>query len=307
MTKASRKSPAEPVDDGPGRFTSLRGGVAPRSAVLLALAAGWAAMIVTDVLNPRIDPISETVSRYVHGTGGWLITLALLSIGSASAVVARWLRHLPGRPAARRAARGALAVWAAGVLVAGLFPADPPGQWGHPSTSDLVHGTAALPAFLALPLAASVSLRGLMTRWPTGRRALLAVTTASALTTVALGVFLVDVMSGGPSLGIGGAPTLVGLVERLAITADIAWVALAAVAVSRDGRDAGRRNRGRRIGGSGIGGSGIGGSGIGGSGIRGSGTGGRPHRGRSHDGLSVDGRSYGGDAHARVPGGDRRA
>ncbi|MFG2898970.1 DUF998 domain-containing protein [Streptomyces zaomyceticus] len=302
MTKESRKRPAEPVDDGTRRFTFPRGGVAPRSAVLLALAAGWAAMIVTDVLNPRIDPISETVSRYVHGTGGWLITLALLSIGSASAVVARWLRHLPGRPAARRAARGALAVWAGGVLVAGLFPADPPGQWGRPSTSDLIHGTAALPAFLALPLAASVSLRGLMTGWPAGRRALLAVTTASALTTVALGVFLVDVMSGGPSLGLGGAPTLVGLVERLAITADIAWVALAAVAVSRDRRDAARRNRGRRIGGSGIGGSGIGGPGIGGSGI-----GGRPRHDRSYGGRSVDGRSHGGDAPARVPAGDRRA
>ncbi|WP_328485665.1 DUF998 domain-containing protein [Streptomyces zaomyceticus] len=287
MTKASRNSPAEPVDDGPGRFTSPRGGVAPRRAVLLALAAGCAAMIATDVLNPRIDPVSETVSRYVHGTGGWLITLALLSIGSASAVVARWSWHLPGRPAARRAARGALAVWAGGVLVAGLFPADPPGQWGRPSTSDLIHGTAALPAFLALPLAATVSLRGLMTVWPAGRRALLAVTAASAVATVALAVFLVDVMSGGPSLGLGGAPTLVGLVERLAITADVAWVALAAVAVSRDRRDAGRRNRGRRN-----------------SGRRNNGPqiGGRPHGGRSYDG-----RSYDGDALAPIPSGDRRA
>ena len=166
--------------------------------------------------------------------------------------------------------------------MAGLFPADPPGRWGRPSTSDLIHGTAALPAFLALPLAATVSLRGLMTVWPTARRALLAVTTASVVTTVALAVFLVDVMSGGPSLGLGGAPTLVGLVERLAITANVAWVALAAVAVSRDRRDGGRRNRGRRIGGWRIGD--------------------RPHRGRSYGG-----RSYDGDALARVPAGDRRA
>ncbi|WP_405873865.1 DUF998 domain-containing protein [Streptomyces zaomyceticus] len=287
MTKASRNCPAELLPNRPGRFSSPRGGIALRRAVLLALAAGCAAMIVTDVLNPRIDPIGETVSRYVHGTGGWLITLALLSIGSASAVVARWLRDLPGRPAARRAARVALAVWAGGVLVAGLFPADPPGRWGRPSTSDLIHGTAALPAFLALPLAATVSLRGLMTVWPTARRALLAVTTASVVTTVALAVFLVDVMSGGPSLGLGGAPTLVGLVERLAITANVAWVALAAVAVSRDRRDGGRRNRGRRIGGWRIGGWRIGD---------------RPHRGRSYSG-----RSYDGDALARVPAGDRRA
>ncbi|MEV5969323.1 DUF998 domain-containing protein [Streptomyces sp. NPDC051921] len=206
---------------------------------MLLLAAGCAAMVAVDVLNPQFSPVSETVSRYVHGSAGWLITTALLAIGSASAVVAVQVGRLPGGPVVRRVARGALAVWAGGVLVAGFFPADPPGRWSRPSMSEMVHGTAAFPAFVALPLAALLLRRQLTARWPAARKALFAVTTASVVATAALAVCLIDVMDG-PSLGVGSAPTLVGLVERLVITVDLAWLTLAAVATARlsEGRGA---------------------------------------------------------------------
>ncbi|MFB7948808.1 DUF998 domain-containing protein [Kitasatospora phosalacinea] len=209
-------------------------------APLTLIGTGALAMAAVEALNPEYDLVSETLSRYVHGTAGWLLPAALLAVGAASAVLVVRLGTGAGR--AGRAGRVALAVWAAGILVAALFPADPPGRWSRPSTSELVHGNAAFLAFAALPTAA-VLLRGtLAARRPGLRTALTALAAVSAAATAALAVFLVDVMDGGPSLGLGGAPTLVGLVERLVLAADFGWVALAlAVAGTGHGRGRGRR------------------------------------------------------------------
>ncbi|MEC4573852.1 DUF998 domain-containing protein [Streptomyces virginiae] len=204
-------------------------------APLALIGSGVLAMAVLEALNPEYDLIGETISRYVHGTAGWLLPAALLAAGAASAVLAVRLGTGAGR-----AGRAALAVWTVGILVAALFPADPPGQWGRPSPSELVHGNAAFLAFAALPTAALLLRRALAGWRPGLRTALSILTAASVTTTAALAVFLVDVMHGGPSLGPAGAPTLVGLVERLVIAADFGWIALATVAVGsrqEQGRD----------------------------------------------------------------------
>ncbi|MER7731950.1 DUF998 domain-containing protein [Streptomyces erythrochromogenes] len=213
---------------------------APGAAVrapLTLIGIGVLAMAAVELLNPELHLVSETLSRYVHGTAGWLVPAALLAVGAASALLV--VRLGAGT---RRAGRAALAVWTAGVLVAALFPADPPGRWGRPSLSELVHGNAAFLAFAALPTAA-VLLRGTLTHRRPGLRAPLNVLTAASVTaTAALAVFLVDVMHGGPSLGMGGAPTLVGLAERLVLAADFGWIVLAwTVAGNHD-----RRGRDRR-------------------------------------------------------------
>ncbi|MCX5129975.1 DUF998 domain-containing protein [Streptomyces sp. NBC_00193] len=204
-------------------------------APLTLIGIGALAMAALETLNPEYDLVSETLSRYVHGTAGWLLPAALLAVGAASTVLA--VRLGAGT---RRAGRAALVVWTAGIVVAALFPADPPGHWSSPSLSELVHGNAAFLAFAALPTAA-VLLRGtLAARRPGLRTALSTLTVASVTATAALTVFLVDVMDGGPSLGLGGAPTLVGLVERLVIAADFGWIALAIAAAGarkQQGRD----------------------------------------------------------------------
>ncbi|PWI07644.1 hypothetical protein DIZ27_26945 [Streptomyces sp. NWU339] len=187
-----------------------------------------AAIGAADLLNPQYSWVSEVISRYVNGTAGWLITVALLLIAGVSAVLAVRLR----RAGAPRAGRWALRVWTAGVLVAGVFPADPPGQWGRPSTADIVHGTAAVWAFLALPVAALVLHRWLVGRWARGAAVPRVVLGTLLVSTAVLLVCLVDVMDG-PSLGVGGVPTVVGLVERVAFGADLVWLALATVAASR--------------------------------------------------------------------------
>ncbi|MFJ7158816.1 DUF998 domain-containing protein [Streptomyces sp. NPDC101118] len=206
-------------------------------APLTLIGTGALAMAAVETLNPRYDLVSETLSRYVHGTAGWLLPAALLAVGAASAVLTVRLGAV-----ARRAPRAALAVWTAGILVAALFPADPPGHWTRPSLSELVHGNAAFLAFAALPTAA-VLLRGTLAAGrPALSTALNAFTVASVATTAALAVFLVDVMQGGPSLGLGGVPTLVGLAERLVLAADLGWIALA-LAAARPRAEQGRNRR----------------------------------------------------------------
>ncbi|MFE6905473.1 DUF998 domain-containing protein [Streptomyces erythrochromogenes] len=213
---------------------------APGAAVrapLTLIGIGVLAMAAVELLNPEYHLASETLSRYVHGTAGWLLPAALLAVGAASALLV--VRLGAGT---RRAGRAALVVWTAGLLVAALFPADPPGRWSRPSPSELVHGNAAFLAFAALPTAA-VLLRGTLTDRRPGLRAPLNVLTAASVTaTAALAVFLVDVMHGGPSLGMGGAPTLVGLAERLVLAADFGWIAVALTVAG----DHDRRGRDRR-------------------------------------------------------------
>ncbi|MCM1948253.1 DUF998 domain-containing protein [Streptomyces sp. G2] len=225
-------SPTPPSPSSTGR-TAGSGGTGRWArtgsrAVPAAIGTAVAAIAAADLVNPQYSPVTEVISRYVNGTAGWLVTTALFLVAGASGLLLALLR----RAGAPRIGRWAVGVWAAGIAVAGVFPADPPGRWGRPSTSDIVHGMAATPAFLALPVAALVLHGWLTRRWTRGAGALRAVLGTSLVSTAVLLVCLVDVMDG-PSLGTDAVPTLVGLVERIAFGAGLAWVALAAVAASR--------------------------------------------------------------------------
>ncbi|WP_100444823.1 DUF998 domain-containing protein [Glycomyces xiaoerkulensis] len=195
-----------------------------RNTVVLGALAAAAAITAADVANPQFDFIAVTASRYVNGNAGWLIPTALVLISASSALVA-W-RPAPTRP--NRAGIAALLVCAAGFAVAAVFPADPPGQWDRPSTAEMVHGLAGWTAFLAFPIAAVLSARS--DRAAAGpRRAVLAATGFSVVTTAVFAVVLVDTMDG-PSIRFGSAESLVGLSERLALGADLAWLVVAATA-----------------------------------------------------------------------------
>ena len=102
--------------------------------------------------QPRLDPMREAVSYYVHGRSGWALTVGLvaLAVGSAALTidVARGLRG-------GRAGVACLALWSVGVFLGGVFPADPPGNWSRPpSAAGAVHGIAAMVALAVLPVAA---------------------------------------------------------------------------------------------------------------------------------------------------------
>ncbi|MDV5146799.1 DUF998 domain-containing protein [Streptomyces sp. SBC-4] len=175
------------------------------------------AFAMSDAVNRGYDPVSETVSRYVNQPHGWLVTVGLLAVAAGSAAVAV------------RTAGGTgwggwlLRVWAGCVLVAAVFPADPPGNWSRPSLSDGVHGVAAWAGFLALATAI-VRLTVVWRResaWASKARGLTVLAWASSVAFVLFAVALVD-----KTALTHTAP--LGLAERLVIALNLAWLALAA-------------------------------------------------------------------------------
>ncbi|WP_329622497.1 DUF998 domain-containing protein [Streptomyces sp. NBC_01255] len=184
---------------------------------LAGFAVAVLAFAMSDAVNRGYDPVSETVSRYVNQPHGWLVTVGLLAVAAGSAAVAV-------RTAGGRGWGGwLLRVWAGCVLVAAVFPADPPGDWSRPSLSDGVHGVAAWTGFLALATAI-VRLTVIWRRepaWASKARGLTVLAWASSVAFVLFAVALVD-----KTALTHTAP--LGLAERLVIALDLAWLALAA-------------------------------------------------------------------------------
>ena len=196
--------------------------------VLFGLVSCLACVAAADLLNPQWSWMEEMASHFVNGRAGWLITVALLSISFASALLTWWAAR--ARP---RNVGGvwALGIWTGGVLLAAAFPADPPGQWDQPlSTAATIHGLAGNVAFVALVVAAIL----LTWSWRHGRLGpILSVTAAAVvLAFVGFAVTLVDVFDG-PSLTFGGYVKIVGLTERLMLVADVVWLATVAVRLRR--------------------------------------------------------------------------
>ncbi|KOX16602.1 MULTISPECIES: DUF998 domain-containing protein [unclassified Streptomyces] len=183
---------------------------------LAGFAVAVLAFAVSDAVNEGYDPLTETISRYVNLPHGWLVTVGLLAVAVGSAAVAvrvtgsgwgGWL----------------LRCWAGCVLVAAVFPADPPGDWSRPSLSDGVHGVAAWAGFLALAIAI-VRLTVVWRREParaSKARGLTALAWASSVAFVLFAVALVD-----KAALTHTAP--LGLAERIVLALNLAWLALAA-------------------------------------------------------------------------------
>ncbi|GAA3470515.1 DUF998 domain-containing protein [Nonomuraea roseola] len=190
-----------------------------KKMVLAGVGVGAAAFTISDVVNREMSPVGETVSRFVNTGAGWLVPLGLAAVALAAAALTVAAAHT----GASRAGTWLLGIWSAGVLVAAIFPADPPGRWDNPSVSETVHGLAAWAAFLAFMIAAVL----LTKTWP--RDALLTGTTIVVVAGMILFVVtLVDVMIA------RSLPPVVGLTERIAIAANLAWMALAAVRLPRN-------------------------------------------------------------------------
>jgi Protein of unknown function (DUF998) len=183
------------------------------------------AVLALHLLQPGLSPLNEAVSCYVHGTHGWLLTVGLLAwgLGSGALLVglARTVRIRVGK-----AGIWGLAVWSVGVLIGGLFPADPPGHWDKPpSVAGLIHGNAALVAFIALPIAAFMLARGLR-RVPEWRRIAGVLYTLAIATFVSLIAFFMSLV---PVLVSPGPPILLGLTERILLAVYVAWIGVAAI------------------------------------------------------------------------------
>lgn len=197
-----------------------------RSAGVVAL-AGVATFVLTvcalHLLQPDLNPRDEAVSYYVHGQLGWLLTVGLiaLGIGSVSVVVG-----LSGTVGGRWAGTGRwlVGIWAVGVLLGGVFRADPPGNWSEPpSISGMIHGNAAMLAFLALPFGALCLARAFRNdvRWRHESSLLVGLAVAAAISLILFATSLVPVFVR------PGPPVLLGLSERVLLAIYAAWLAAA--------------------------------------------------------------------------------
>jgi hypothetical protein len=174
--------------------------------------AALCALLCLDLLNlghPVLDPVAHMASYFVHARGGWLIVV----VGVGCAVAAFALV-----PRLRRGPAVAVALFGGGLLVAGVVPTQPYGDWSGPSAATLVHGTGGWVAFLALPVAAWLARREVPV-WPG---------LVAAVLVALLAVGTVEVLDGPDHLG-----HVLGLVERLMIVADLGWLVAAAAVRGR--------------------------------------------------------------------------
>ena len=196
-----------------------------RSAVVAGLAVFALTTLALHVLQPALSFRDEAVSYYVHGNQGWLLTIGLIALGSASlALTAALVRATEGSGA--RAGRWLLCIWSVGVLLGGVFPADPAGNWNAPpSVAGMIHGSAAMVAFLALPAGALFLARSFRRdpRWKGAAPLLLGLAVATA---VSLAVFYASLM---PVFIRPGPPILLGLSERILLGLYLVWLAAVAI------------------------------------------------------------------------------
>lgn len=212
------------------------------SAGRLRADAGWLAAaaiagIVTFVglvavlhfVDPDRDPISITVSEYVLGPHGWLLTFAASAFGlGVLALTAAIAAILPSsRP---RVGLTLLGVAGLGMVVVGAFPTDPVDPT-HPrfvTTAGSIHAVAGILAFTCIAVAA-----------PLLNRRIMEATDATALRGLALvppvgyAVFWLTGILDHQLGGLFGSRSATGLGERIMAAAFIVWLMAAAFSVRR--------------------------------------------------------------------------
>jgi Protein of unknown function (DUF998) len=187
-----------------------------------------AIVLFMHIAQPELSALDMAVSYYMNGRLGWVLGLGLVALGIGSLGLATALR---GLLAGRRATVGLwlLLVWAVACTVGGIFPPDPPGHWDEPATAPgTIHGVAGILAFLALSPATWLLSRSIGSSRPRteAARALGILSVLSVIALITFFVCLAPVFANRP-------PYALGLVERVLLTVDVSWLALAALMVAQ--------------------------------------------------------------------------
>ena len=175
---------------------------------------------VMHVVQPDLNPIDEAMSYYMNGRLGWMFGLGLVAFGTGSLCIAYALHVLL---ASTKQWFGSVlfALWGSGAVIGGLFPPDPRGHWDEPpSLSGMVHGSAAMVAFIAFPVAA-VLLSRRITSSPVafGRTRLLS--PVAWLGAASLCAFFLCLA---PAILANRPPYVLGLVERVLVIIYMIWI-----------------------------------------------------------------------------------
>lgn len=199
--------------------------IAKQRAVLTGLATFLLATGALHFLQPELSIRDGAVSYYVHGSQGWLLTVGLLALGLASLALTASLPSTTKGPGAWPG-RWLLGAWSLGVLVGGIFPADPAGHWdAPPSLAGMIHGGVAMVAFVALPIAALLLAKSFR-RDPRWLQAAPLLSRLAQATALGLLLFFASLL---PVFVRPGPPVLLGVTERLFLALCVAWLAAVAI------------------------------------------------------------------------------
>jgi len=119
-------------------------------------------VVLAQVNQPGYNPVRDTISSLVWGTGGWLQTLNFFLIGSLLVAMAHMLRARLAGKITELMGCLSLALMGAGFIVLGIFPARAPAS--PQSLPAMIHGVTVyciILLFLAACLFLACSLRDL--------------------------------------------------------------------------------------------------------------------------------------------------
>lgn len=181
------------------------------------------------VIDPGREPISITVSEYVLGPHGWLLSFAALAFGpGVLALTAAIAATLPSpRP---RAGLTLLTTAGLGMVVVGAFPTDPIDPTGprFVTTSGVIHAAAGILAFTCCALAGPLLTRPILKATSTTRLSGLAF-----LPPAGYAIFWVTGLLDNQLGGLFGNRSATGLGERLMAVTFIIWLIKAALGIRR--------------------------------------------------------------------------
>jgi len=119
---------------------------------LIAISYFVVVIIALHFLRDDLNPVSNPTSQYAVGRYGFLMTTAFISMSVASFSLLIGLYKEISKPAQSRIGLILLGIWAAGVLVAMLFPINPEGT--DATTTNIIHRINGPLVFLSLSLGA---------------------------------------------------------------------------------------------------------------------------------------------------------
>jgi hypothetical protein len=189
------------------------------------------AFLIEGATSPGYDPMRLPVSLLSLGDGGWrqvanFLVDGVLLLGFAAGVYRALQEH--GTPST--AGPLLLAIFAVGVIGAGVFSADPgggfpPGARYEPSLHGTLHDLVSLIVFTILPVACLLFARR-FAAWDERGWAIY-----SAITGALLAALFVLMLIG--FNGSGGISTVAGLIQRVWIVAGWGWLLLLAAHLLR--------------------------------------------------------------------------
>ncbi|MEV6158448.1 DUF998 domain-containing protein [Nonomuraea sp. NPDC052129] len=193
---------------------------------------------ILHVIDRARDPISITVSEYVLGPYGWMLSFAALAFGlGVLALTAAIAANASPRP---RVVLTSLATAGLGMVVVGAFPTDPidPTDPQFVTTAGAIHAAAGILAFTCLALAAPLLTRPIAaTTNATGLRRL------AFLPPAGYAIFWVTGILDNQLGGLLGSRSATGLGERLMAVTFIIWLLAVALGIRRAPGAAGGRGQ----------------------------------------------------------------